>query len=148
MIFFTSSSGTWNLRSKSLALFNDKRRKSASVPVTVLLGCASCSSLLCYEKKINSSIIVVCCYTYSGLVWHSDIAEAFAASSRVCRSSQLQKTLILHGLDVRSSCVPWGNFDLVVHLQLHFLVISILLRSEEEFFSVTSILVNLQPSVS
>jgi len=97
---------------------------------------------------MNSSIIVGCCYTYSGLVWHSDIAEAFAASSRVCRSSQLQKTLILHGLDVRSSCVPWSNFDLVVHLQLHFLVISILLRSEEEFFSVTSILVNLQPSVS
>ena len=58
MIFFTSSSGTWNLRNKSLALFNDKRRKSASVPVTVLLGCASCSSLLCYEKKLTQALLL------------------------------------------------------------------------------------------
>merc|ERR1740128_583537 len=30
----------------ALALFNDNRRKSASVPVTILLGCDSSSSLL------------------------------------------------------------------------------------------------------
>ena len=47
----TSSSGTPNFFNKALALLSDKRLKSASVPVTVLLGCDSCSSLFCYKKR-------------------------------------------------------------------------------------------------
>lgn len=44
---FTSSSGTPNFRRRFLALLKDSFRKSASVPVTIRFGCASCSSLLC-----------------------------------------------------------------------------------------------------
>ena len=49
--FLMSSSGTPNFRSRAFALFRERRRRSASVPVTVRFGCASCSSCVIIIHK-------------------------------------------------------------------------------------------------
>jgi hypothetical protein len=78
--------------------------------------------------------------TYRGFVGNSDVTEAFSASCWISWAGQLQQTLVLHGLDVGASRVPRSNLDLIVHLELQLLVISVFLRRQQELLAVASVL--------
>ena len=77
--------------------------------------------------------------THDRFIRNAHVGKAFSASGGICRPSELQQTFPFHRLDVGAGCVPRSHFHLVIHFQLHLLVV-VVLRREQELLTITGVL--------